>query len=150
MPVLCGRDEGLDGCRAVILAETSSYGVDKRSFAVRAGAVHKKEGVRMSYPCECVAGHSSQERDQFDVAPGHSSQECPPEWCWMRFVRGDGGNFRQIGLGSMDRQLTCAQIDNAVGRVEQPRIAIPLIYRGRQATIRPGQSLDGCHSFGGR
>ena len=104
----------------------------------------------MGYPCECVAGHSAKETDQFGVIAGHLLQERFPDWCWMRFVRRDGCNFRQIGVGSMVRPLTCAQIDNPARRVEQPRIAIPLIYRGRQATIRPGQSLDGCHSFGGR
>src|SRR5262245_31602896 len=112
MAILCGRDECLDRCRAVIVADTSCYGINERSFAVRAGAVHEKERVRLSQTCEGVAAHSSKEADQFDVAPGYSPEECRQDWCWMRFIRCDGGNFRQIGVGSMDRQLTCAQIDN--------------------------------------
>jgi hypothetical protein len=78
--------------------------------------------------------------DELAVAAGDAIEE--REKPWTVAPRPDGGDFGLIVFLYVRPRLPGREVNDALRRVQLPRIGVPLIDSCREPSIRPGQALD--------
>src|SRR6185437_861292 len=60
------------------------------------------------------------------------------------------GELGHVVFPTVWAQLACAKLDDAPGRIEQPRVAVPLVADRGMTGIGAGEAFDGRYGLGAR
>lgn len=142
VPLDCAVGEGLDRRRSGVVAEDTGYGVDEDALAVGAGAVGEGEDLLVCAPGEHVAAQPPEVADELGVAAGDAVQEGVPRRRGGGAIGRDSRDLRQAVGGIVRSAEAGLQMDHARRRVEQHRVDVPLLDRGRQPAIGLRHALD--------
>ena len=142
MPIRIAGGERLDRCPLVIVAHALDERVQERGLTVPAGAVVERQGVLGGDARQGVSAPALQEGNQLGVAVRDPLQELVPQ---RRRAIGVGRHAGHLGdvvrwVGGPD--VAGSQINNPCRRIEQPRIAVPLVDRGGNPPISHCEPLD--------
>ena len=131
----------------MVVAEDAGDGVHKNAFAIGTISVEEEHCVLGRHPGERVTGHPCEVRLQFFVPVRHAIEELRQQWGWARGIRSNCSDLGHVVLGAMIAALAGAQVDDAAGRIEQPRVGVPLIDRRRQSGSSPARLTTAARVF---
>ena len=94
---------------------------------------------------EAVAEQALKVGNKLVVAAGDAIEES--EEARAIAARADGRDLRYVVFGPMWTSLASSKINHAVGRVEQPRVGVPLVDGGGEPPVRSRQALDSRNSL---
>ena len=135
MTISVGGGKGLDRRSAMEVGEDARDGIDECALAVCAGAPEEEQRVLAGQAGERIAAHPLQVLLQHLVAAGNAIKEGTPQRAGVLAGRDRGYAGDQV-LGAVLAHDAGAQVDHAIGCVEQPRVGVPLFDRRYQTMIR--------------
>jgi hypothetical protein len=148
MAIAVARCECLNWRSAVIIAQDARDGRQQDRLAIRAHAMSEEKHVLASKPGQGVAERAAQVGDQRGVSGGNAIEES--EEARAIAARADVGDLGHVIVGAMLADPTRLEVDDAVGRVQEQRVGVPLIDRRGELTIGLREPLDGRDRFRAR
>src|SRR5262245_25863424 len=138
--------ERVDRRRAVIVGEDLADRLYESAFAVAPRTVQEIELLLAGDAGETVTGDALQVGLELRVTARHLAQERHP----LRAIAGRTNRrlFRHVVVGAVRAHLARAQVDDAIRRVEQPWIRVPVVDGGGDALVAAGQADNGIAGLG--
>ena len=121
--------------------------VEEGALAVGAGAVEEEQRVLAGRAGQAVAGDAPKEALQVIIAGGHLIEEPLPARAFSVAGR-DRGHLRAQRRPVVRARLAGAQVDDAVGRIQRPRVGIPVVGCGRMPGIGARKIYHRGHRLG--
>src|SRR5262245_38196098 len=103
------------------------------------------------FPCdsgERVAADAAQESDQFLIVARDAAYESVPDWTLS--TRPNRSDLGRVSIDPRQSHLAGVQIEYSGGRVQEPRISIPLVTGRGEPPVGLGEPIHSGNGLGAR